>query len=249
MLTSYLNSTRRLLQNPAAPISLSSDSDLTSYINTARGQVAGESESIRILGTISTVLAIRNYKFSSINTGIVATTGVQGVINVRALRYAVASGFQWVKPQAWEWFDFFYMNNPVPVNGPPQDWAQYGQGAAGPPAGSGATGSFFLNPPPDLIYTLTLDCVCYPQTLVTDGDVEAVPYLWTDAVPYFAAYLALMSAQTGQRIAEAEKMFTLYKEFVQRARQFSNPSVLRGQYAQEADPTQASKLGQKAGVA
>jgi hypothetical protein len=244
LLTAYLNATRRLLQNPSsASTQLYSDADLTTYINTARGQLAGEAECIRVLATIPTILVIRNYSFASLNIGVPATTGIQGVIHVRSIRYAVASGYQWIAPRAWEWLEFYYLNNPVPDTGAPTDWAQYGQGSSGQSTGSSASGSFFLTPLPDQIYTLTCDCVCYPIALVNDATVEAIPYLWTDAVPYFAAYLALLSAQTNARRADAEAYFGYYTTFLNRARQFSNPSVLRGNYEQSVDITATNKLG------
>jgi hypothetical protein len=243
MLTQYQTRTKQLLQNPSAPTSLYSNSDLTTWINQARGQLAGEAECIRVLGTISTSLATRNYSFSSLNLGVAATTGVRGAIHVRSIRYAVASGFQWIAPRPWEWFELYYLNNPVPDSGPPTDWSQYAQGSAGTSTGSSASGSFFINPLPDMLYTLTCDCVCYPIDLVDDTTVEALPFLWTDAVAYFAAYLALLSSQTNARRADAEAMFSYYQTFTQRARQFSNPSLLRSQYAQAADMTLTAKLG------
>lgn len=233
-LTAYLTQTRRLLQNPAAPPGLYTDANLTDWINSARGQLAGESESIRVLGTISTVLTQRNYNFTALNLGVSATTGVQGALHVRSLRYAVASGYQWIAPRTWEWFELYYLNNPVPDSAAPTSWAEYAQGQ---------TGSFFVDPLPDLIYTLTADTVCVPIPLVDDTTVEAIPYPWTDAIPYFAAYLALLSSQTNARRADAEAYFSYYQTFVQRARQFSNPSLLRGNYEQSVDLTMQSKLG------
>ncbi len=108
-----------------------------------------------------------------------------------------------------------------------------------------SSGSFYLDPPPDLVYTLNCDCVCYPIALAADIDVEAIPYLFTDAVPYFAAYLALLSSQTSARQADAERLFGYYQTFVKRARQASNPSVNRTSYEQSQDPTMMSKLGMK----
>lgn len=250
MLTSvYIPRTQQLLQNPSAPSTLYSVPDLTTYINQARGQVAAESESIRILGALTTVANQRSYNFSGINTGVSATTGVQGVIHVRAIRFAIASGFQFIAPRSWEWFDFYHMCNPVPVASQPAIWAQYGQGSSAqvgaPTSGSSGSGSFFLDPPPDGPYALTLDCVCYPNDLVLDTDVEAIPYLWTDAVAYFAAYLACLAAQTGARQADANRHFERYTEFVARARRFSNPAVNRYLYSQAQDPTQAAKIGLK----
>lgn len=243
MLNTYLTQTQQLLQNPPAPATLYATADLTSWINTARGQLAGEAECIRVLGTINTVLNQRAYNFSSINVGVAATTGVQGVIHVRSIRYAVGDGFQRVESRPWPWFELFAMNNPEPQAAAPVEWSQFGQGSSGQSTGSGASGSFYLDPPPDLVYVLTCDCVCYPQNLATDGDVEAIPFLWTAAVPYFAAYLALLSSQTNARVADAERMFGYYKTFVNRARQFANPSVLRYQYEQSPDLTMTAKLG------
>lgn len=211
--------------------------------------MAGEAECCRVIGTLQTVIGIRNYNFSSINTGVAATTGLQGISHVRRISYNVASGQKWFAPRAWEYFDFYFLNNPVPVNGPPSEWSQYAQGGSGQGSitgigtGSMASGSFYLDPPPDLIYTLNCDCVAYPIALVVDTDVEAIPFLWTDAVPYYAGYLALLSAQTSARQADAERLFSYYTAFVQRARQFSNPSVNRGSYQQSPDPTRINKLG------
>ncbi len=243
MLTAYETSLQNLLQLPGVPTTLYPTANLDSWINTARGQLAGEGECIRSIGTISTVIGQRNYNFSSISFGTSSVTGIQGAINVRRVSYNVASGQQWIPPREWEYFDLYHMNNPVPVNGPPGVWAQYAQGAAPPATGSAFGGSFYIDPPPDLVYTLNCDCVCFPIVLATDSTVEAIPYLWTDAVSFFAAYYAFLTAQTGARMADAERMYGYYKEFLNRARMMSNPSVNRSQYEQAADPASINKLG------
>lgn len=243
MLTSYETNLQNLLQLPTAPSTLYTTATLDNWINIARGQLAGEGACIRAIGTIPTVVGQRAYNFSSISFGVSATTGIQGAINVRRISYNVASGQQWIPPREWEYYDLYHLNNPVPVNGPPKVWAQYAQGAATPASGSTATGSFYLDPPPDAIYTLNCDCMCYPIILATDGTIEAIPYLWTDAVPFFAAYYAFLSSQTGARQADAERMYGYYKEFLNRARMASNPSVNRSQYEQAADPASINKLG------
>ena len=248
MLTAYQTATSNLLQKPGASTPLYDTASITSWINTARGQLAGEAECIRFAGTISTVVGQRSYDFSGINTGVAATNGVKGVIHVRSIRYNVGSGSQWIAPRPSEWFDFYALNNPVPSSGAPTSWSQYGQGSAGTGSGSGASGSFYIDPLPDAIYVLNCSTVCYPQALVDDTTVEAIPFLWTDAVPYFAAYLALLSAQTGARTNDAQRMFDLYTQFVERARRFSNPDTLRWQYLQATDVPQAMKLGIKPGV-
>ena len=247
MLNAYLAATQNLLQNPGAPSTLYAAADLTTYINTARGQLAGEAECIRLLGTISTVVNQSPYNFSSINTGVAATNGIKGIINIRQMWYTIASGKKYIPTRPWEWFGQYHLNNPVPVAGVPSVWSQFGQGSAGTGTGSGASGSFYIDPPPDQIYTLTCDCVCYPQALAVDGDVEAIPYLWTDAVPFFAAYYALLSSQNNARMADAERYFNHYTKFVERARKAANPSVGRWQYSQAADLAQAPKMQVQAG--
>lgn len=242
-LTAYQTQLQNLLQLPGAPTTLYPIANLNQWINTARGQLAGEGECIRAIGTLVTVVGQRAYNFSSLNFGTSATTGIQGAINVRRITYSVAIGQQWIPPREWEYFDLFHVNNPVPQPGPPTVWAQYGQGSAAPATGSAASGSFWIDPPPDLVYTLNCDCTCYPIPLVDDTTVEAIPYLWTDAVPFFAAFYAFLTSQTGARQDDADRMYNRYKEFLNRARQSANPSVNRSQYEQAADPASINKLG------
>lgn len=64
--------------------------------------------------------------------------------------------------------------------------AQYGQGTQG---------SFYMYPLPSEQYQIEFDCLCIPSDLTTDNDVEALPQPWTEAVPYWAAYLAFSELQ------------------------------------------------------
>lgn len=244
MLTSYETDLQNLLQLPGAPTSLYTTSNLDLWINKARGQLAGEGECIRAIGTLSTVVGQQQYNFSSLNFGTSSVTGIQGAINVRRISYNVGQGQRWIPPREWEYFDLYYLNNAAPLVGAPTVWSQYAQGSA-PPAspGSSASGSFFISPPPDYVYTLNCDCTCYPIVLANDSTVEAIPYLWTDAVPFFAAYWAFLTAQTGARTDDANRMYNYYEEFLNRARMSANPSVLRSQYEQAADPATINKLG------
>jgi hypothetical protein len=226
MLTAYLSATSRLLQNPAAPNPLYSTADLTDYINSARGQLAGEANCTRVIGTLSTTAGTTTYPFSAINSGGPAN-GVQGVLHVRTIWYLLGAGQVWVRPRSFEWFGLYELNNAAPQSGQPKVWAQFGQGVYG---------NIYISPIPDFSYSLNMDTVCYPVPLVDDTTPEAIPYLWSDAVPYYAAYLALLGSQTGGRTAEADKMMERYKEFVSRARRAATPEVLPGLYPQNIDP-------------
>lgn len=235
MLDAYLTQTRQLLQNPAAPNPLYSAADLTSYINRARGQLAGESESIRAIGTLALVAGQRVYDFSSITVPNAATRGIAGVFKVRMSSYALGSGQRLMTVRGWEWFNTYKMNTPVPQEGQPEEWAQYGQGT---------TGSIYVDPLPDQAYTLSLDCVCTPEDLADDNDPEAIPFPWTDAVCFFAAYYALLSSQNAARQNDADRMMSRYSEFTNRARRYSNPDLQRYVWSQSGDPTTPAKLGQ-----
>jgi hypothetical protein len=250
LLAAFLAQTRSLLQLPGtASTSLYSDADLTRWINIARGQVAGEGACIRLHGTISTVVGLDNYAFSAINTGTPATNGIQGVIRIDDLHVVAGIGQVWMSPRPWPWFSLYNRNNPVPLQGLPSEWAQYGQGAAPPSAtppavGSVQGGTFYVSPVPDDVYQLNCNAVCYPIPLVDDTTAEALPYFWTDAVPFFAAYFGLMSAQTNARMADAAQMYKgHYNEFMDRARKQSNPDVNNHIYQQAGDPAQAPKMG------
>jgi hypothetical protein len=63
--------------------------------------------------------------------------------------------------------------------------------------------------------------------------------LWVDAIPYYAAYLAMLTNHE----EGADNMLKLYEEYVRRARQFATPSVLSGQYSQAPDMMMASRFG------
>ncbi len=231
-LTSYLTQTRSLLQNPPGPSNLYTTADLTRYINLARGQLAGEHKCIRKLGTLALTLGTQAYDFADIDTGVSATTGIGGVFNVRQANVVVADGAAYVASRAWAYFMQYHLNQVVPPEGQPSTWSQYGQGE---------TGSLYVAPIPDDAFTMNLDCVCVPIPLVDDTTVEAIPFPFTDAIQFLAAYWAFMSSQ---RQTDAQAMYQRYQEFANRARAMSNPEVLGYQYSEAVDVTTPNKLGQ-----
>lgn len=210
-------------------------------MNTARGQLAGDAECIRKICDLSTVAGTQAYDFSGLDTGTSATNGIQGVFNVGQMFYSVGTGQKWVAPKPWPWFSLYVFNNPAPAPSWPKYWSQYGQGAAPGSTGSVSGGSLYINVP-DTEYTLLCDCSCYPIALIDDATKEAIPYQWTDAVPFLAAYYALMSAQNNARMADAMQYFNMYTQFLERARRASNPSMNRWMYAQAGDPAQGPKM-------
>lgn len=227
-LFNYLKRTRLLLAD--IDFSIFNEEDLTTYVNMARGQIAGLSECIRVYGTLPVIAANQQYAFTAFNLGNSVTTGIQGALNVRQITYAVGTGQKMVYTRPFPWFNQFVLSDPAPAAGVPATWSQFGQGA---------NGSIFLNLL-DAAYALSLDVVAYPIDLVTDATVEAIPYQWTDAIPWFAAYFAAMT------IGDADKAKTFYEEyekFLQRARMAATPGVLPGSYAQAKDLFAQNRLG------
>ena len=226
MLNTYLARVQKLLHDVTQTVY--NPADLIEYINTARGQVAGEGNAIRVYGTLNTVIGQRVYAFSSITTN----SGVKGVFNIRGATFNIGGGSTWIRPRSFPYFQLYYLNNPLPPSGMPFEYAQYGQGVT--------SGSLYLEPLPDNVYVLNLDCVCQPIDLVNDTTTETLPYPWTDAVPYFACFLALTSSQ---RDDQADRMLQLYETFAKRARAMVNGEVIPQQFPQHQDVTRANKLG------
>lgn len=236
-LASYLALTQALLQNPNAPNKLYNDVQITGYINQARGQLAGDSQAIKRIGSYSlTTGSWGPYPFSGI---VITDTNVAGVLNVRQQWYPIGTGQIWFRSRPWPWFSIYHLNTAAPVQGPPKEWAQYAEGEAG---------SIYIGPQPDQDYAISADCACFPIDLIDDSTVEAIPAPWTIAIPYYAAYLALLSSQTMTRLQDALEMFQLYEKFVGRARQFSTPEIIPGNFPQQANPTRQNQLGQSSGT-
>lgn len=233
-LAAYQTALDNLLQTPSQPIPLIAAGQKTVFINQARQHVAGEAECVRVYGALPLVTGQRSYGFPAITVGgTAATTGVGGVNNIRTLWYAVpgTSGQLWVIPREFEWFSLYSLNNAVPLSGPPKEWSQLGQGQ---------NGTIFVDPLPDGPYSCPLDLVGAPIPLIDDATVEAIPPLWQDAVPFYAAWLAFLNLL---RPADAEAMIQRYAQLMTRARTVATASVLPDMYAQGPDPMLANRLG------
>jgi hypothetical protein len=61
--------------------------------------------------------------------------------------------------------------------------------------GVGTSGSFAMYPLPNAAYQMEWDCLCVPANLKTDTDTEVIPSPWTDTVPFYACFLAMLELQ------------------------------------------------------
>ena len=214
-LNNYLAQVQRLLHDSSG--SLYSTTDLTAYINQGRLQIASEGMCVRGLFSLSTVAAQQVYPFSSIS--VVSLTGASYVLTVRKAGIGTTS----LAGRIWDWF--YNYCTLAPATGSPTVWSQLGQGASG---------NLYLWKTPTGIETITLDCVVVPVALVNDATAEVLPYPWTDAVQYYAAYMAYFNAQ---RTADADRMWQEFQKYMQRARDMSTPTALPRNYTISNQPS------------
>jgi hypothetical protein len=93
----------------------------------------------------------------------------------------------------------------------PALWAQFQMGE---------TGSAYVFPIPSGVYEMQWDCFCTPAALGQTQTVDLIPDNWTNAVIYYACYLAYLNAQ---RKDDSQDMFARYERSVIEAAAYSSP--------------------------
>jgi hypothetical protein len=196
---------------------------LTGPIVTATGSTSGSNATFNttVDQSASTVAGQEVYNFSTLNMLAALTPGVQNVVGVMGIACQWGAGSVYkptLRRRTWSTFQARYRSYTVAAMNFPAVWASYGHGASG---------SFYLFPIPSQQMSLDIDAACLPIPLVTDSTVEAIPYPWTDAIPYYAAYLAYSNSQRAQ---DAMRMFEEYNRFMRRAEKMSEPPFTPDEY-------------------
>jgi hypothetical protein len=73
-------------------------------------------------------------------------------------------------------------------------------------------GQFYMSPVPDQVYTIEVDTIVLPFTMVNLSDTDTIVYPYSDPVAYYAAYTAKYYEQS---FGEAEIYLQQYKNKVQ----------------------------------
>src|SRR6266404_4129357 len=184
---------------------------------TITGDGTGATAAATLLPANATVAQAEVYNFSQANVFAVATPGVRAVLDVQQI--AVYWGN--LKPALmycpWTQFNAYYRAWPQFSN-LPSVWSKYGQGESG---------SVYFWPIPVEVLGMDWDCICEPLNLITEASIEAIPAPWTDAVQYYAAYLAFLGAQ---RHDDADAMFGRFERQMVRARTFSQRTLVTKPY-------------------
>ena len=230
-LVMYQMLTRRLLND--ATFARCNDFDIRDYVNIARRQVAAVGDCLPAYGVLEVGPETQQYSFNEIqfpgDRGIV--DGIGGALAIRTLLVQAGEGHKRTFERAWPWFSTYELGKVHPKRERPKVWSQYGQGVSG---------SIFFNKL-DGPYRVTVDARAYPIDLVDDTTPEAVPALWTDAIPFFAAFYYLQG--TGQNPQLAATMLQGFQAMMQAARAGATPSVQAGDFVGAPDPFAANRFG------
>ena len=187
------------------------------------GPGTGAVAAVTLTPFVATVVGQEVYTHASIAAIIQANN--PGVGNVIAIQSLAISWGSW-KPMmrwsgSWAALQAYCRAWNIGQENYPSIWSQYAQGESG---------SFYIYPIPSVIAQMDADCYCSPLDLETDQDPEAVPHPFTEAVPYYAGFLAYLRAQNADA---AEQMRQLYKQQINEARAFASPAMVPDFYPQD----------------
>jgi hypothetical protein len=208
---------------------------LISYINKSRRRLAAASGCLRVVPSgVMTVPNQEIYPVSAWNALVQgALPGVHSILFIRSI--AIGIGGKWqgddIIGGSWKpvwrqlpWSDFqarfrIYGRTFIGTISDPGWWAQLGEGISG---------KVYLAPIPYQWQPMEIDATCIPMPLLTDDDPEPIVYPWTDAVPYWAAYLCLLQQQRAQ---DAQAMAALYNSDLPVCAAVVRPQFLMSPYA------------------
>lgn len=208
-LNTYITQCQRLLHD--ANQSYWSTAELTDYINLARNKVAAVTGCQRFLDTsLSFTAGVESYSFSSF-------AHPSNIIDVFGV--TLIWGNERVSLEFKPWSEFTAFLRPwVQFQQVPMCWSKYG------------SSTIYVGPKPDQTYTSEIDTIEVPNTLVDNTTVEQLIYPFTEAVPYYAAFLAKYKEQS---YAEANVFKGEFGTKCREAVASSQMRRIRNIYAQE----------------
>ena len=223
MLSTYIGEVQNLLNDQQGQFH--SIPTLQNYVNRSRRRIAYVSGCLRVLPPGTRTHRLQEvYRFSDWKPLVQAVhPGIQSILAVRTLAVAIGPG-GW-KP-VWRrtvFSDFqarfrIYNGTYYGTVSEPGWYCQYGEGELG---------VLYLAPIPSQSNPLDVDCTCIPSDLLTDNDPELIPQPWADAVPWWAATLALIQQQRGD---DAKQMAALFNTEMPLAASVVCPQLLVNPY-------------------
>ena len=191
-LSGYITQTRRLLHDVNA--NFWTNEELTDYINDGRNTLVRDSGCNRVLQNHTVPYNVETVSFSDLPEGN-KTVDVLNVILYWGNSRIPLSYFPWTNFNA----QLRYWQN---FTGRPVAFSMYGPK------------KLFIGPKPDQAYEMEFDTVVLVDPLVNGNDVDPLPTPFTEAVPFFAAYIAKYQEQS---YGEAEIFKQEYSKHVMEA--------------------------------
>lgn len=182
-------------------------------LNFTGGNGTGAAATANVANINVTTSGQEVYTFASVNTIAALQPGVGQIQAVMSVAVNQGAWKPTLRYCAWGQMQAYYRSYNASILNYPEIWSQYSQGT---------NGSMYLYPIPSSVYSMDWDCICLPIALVDDSTIEAIPYPWTDCVPYYAAYLAYLNAQ---RRDDAERMLADYKQKMMEAGGFARVAI------------------------
>ena len=178
--------------------------------NTGSGYAADKIPSIAISGgggsgasatavlspVAQTVAGQESYTFGSFSNLILGSqSGAASILAVRNVSISWGSMKPTMRYFEWGAFQAYLRSYNIGSQGFPRVWSQFGRGT---------NGLIQLWPIPTQAAQMDLDCICLPQDLdlQSEAGLEAIPYPFTNAVPYKAAEVAALGEPDLQQMAD-----------------------------------------------
>ena len=191
-LSGYITETRRLLHDVNA--NFWTNAELTDYINDGRNHLIQDTGCNRVLQTYTTVYNVETIDFSALPES-------DDTIDVLTINLYWGNSRVPLYYMAWSNFNAqlrFWQN----YTGRPVGFSMYGPK------------KIYIGPKPDEAYLMELDTVVLKPPLTDADPVETLPTPFTEAVPFYAAYLAKYQEQS---YGEAEILKQEYQKHVMQA--------------------------------
>ena len=165
------------------------------------------------------------YRFTDFNpliAGSSALTGANKILSITSIAVSWGSMKPSLRYKPWSDFQAYYRAYNVAAQGYPRIWSQYLRGDLG---------SFYLWPVPSQAAQMDLDCICLPAPIgfESNEDFDAIPYPWTNAVPYKAAEIAVLGEPDLREMSE--KFTAHYDKRMQFAAVVGSPTSIPDVYA------------------
>jgi hypothetical protein len=180
----HVNEVRRLLHDPNDQ--MWSTADKTANVNKAIRRRDADTGGNRVLLPLNLTIGQDSYTLTALgNTNVVDVVGIYLIVG-NARRLLDNMSFTRLTAYFRQW---------TGMTSEPIGWAKYNPT------------TIYLGPPPGFAYATQWDCVQVNGTDLTAAQNDPLPVPFTDAVPYYAAYLCRMNQREYDEADKAREMY------------------------------------------